>query len=395
MKKKLNTFLLVMLLIMIMLRISSTFAQESNPWEITVDPDMPNITTIEVDKMTIPFLSKVERIWDESKSGLPYNAFTDLILFRGNWYCAFREAEIHNNHDTGRARVLRSADGKTWKPVALFEWAGGDVRDPKLSITPEGQLMLNTSIFFISKTPYQRRSVTWLSSDGETWSDVFACTSGINTWRWSVTWHNGVGYSFGITGKGLTPGNEAFGTLFTTGDGKIWTPLAKNVFPGDQGNETSIVFGENDIAYCLLRNGGAYPGPGGYRTGHLGIAKSPYTEWTWSDLDKVIGGPEMIRLKDGRLLAGVRMHGKTILAWIDPERGIMKKFLVLPSGGQGGSSYPGIVEYEGMIWISYYSGHESERIDPVILQGRDRTYDYSPVSIYLAKVKLAPKTNSQ
>lgn len=374
----LSIYFTIGLWIITMLQGPSAFSQENNPWEIAVDPAMPYLTTIEVDNKTMPFLNKVEKIWDESKSGLPYNAFTDLIRFQGNWYCTFREAEVHKNHDSGRCRVIRSSDGKVWESSGLFEWDGGDVRELKFSITAEGRLMGNTSVFFISRQPYQRQSVTWLSSDGNTWSDVYACSSGINTWRWAVTWNKGIGYSIGYSGK------DGSGTLYTTRDGKTWEVLAENIFPGGYGNEASIVFGEDNKAFCLLRDGGVIPTAGTKRTGHLGTALPPYTEWTWTDLGKTIGGPKMIRLKDGRFLAGVRLHGKTILVWIDPEKGIMKEFLVLPSGGQGGTSYPGIVEHDGMIWISYYSGHEY----PITTA---RTYDSSPCAIYLAKIKLTPK----
>ncbi|OQB35591.1 MAG: hypothetical protein BWY09_02248 [Candidatus Hydrogenedentes bacterium ADurb.Bin179] len=42
--------------------------------------------------------------------------------------------------------------------------------------------------------------------------------------------------------------------------------------------------------------------------------------------------------------------------------------LELPSGGD--TSYPGLVWYDGLLWVSYYASHEGK------------------TSIYLAKVKL-------
>ena len=147
--------------------------------------------------------------------------FPHLVRFKGNWYCAFREGEIHGGHPTGRGRVIRSADGDHWESVAVFEWDGADVREPRLSITAENWLMVNTSINFVSREPredgnyYQleergtpgsdaeelvaRQSVTWLSRDGEHWSSAYSCPTGINTWRWDVAWHNGMGYSVGDT----------------------------------------------------------------------------------------------------------------------------------------------------------------------------------------------------
>jgi len=388
--KNLSLFLFSVFLLMITHRGSSAFAQKNDPWRIFTDPGMQNVSTIKPNEKgigTIPFLNNVQRIWDESLSGLPYNAFTDLIWFKGKWYCTFREGLSHNS-GTGRIRVIRSSDGKAWKSVSLFEWDGCDLRDPKFSITAEGELMLNSLVLFISyKTrPVLCQSITWLSSDGEKWSNAYACNSGINSWRWRVNWHQGIGYSLAYWGKDST------GTLYTTADGKNWNVLAYNVFPMGKGNEASMDFGQDGTAYCLLRDG-----PGGMA--HLGVAKQPYKEWIWRDLGMYAGGPEIIRLNDNRLLAVVRLHegglppsdkmpglsknlggGRTSLCWIDPEKGIMKEFLTLPSGGHGGHSYAGIVEHDGMIWISYYSSHENT------------TKEERP-SIYLAKVKLAAKTD--
>src|SRR5437773_1087890 len=69
-----------------------------------------------------PELISVVRIWDQA----PHNAFTDLVRWRGNWYCTFREADAHVGGD-GKLRVLTSADGRTWQPVALIQEEGIDL----------------------------------------------------------------------------------------------------------------------------------------------------------------------------------------------------------------------------------------------------------------------------
>ena len=84
-----------------------------------------------------------------------------------------------------------------------------------------------------------------------------------------------------------------------------------------------------------------------------------------------IGGPDMIELPDGRLLAATRLYDKpvrTALSWLDPKAGTLKEFLALPSGGD--TSYPGLVWHDDVLWVSYYASHEGK------------------TSIYLARVKL-------
>src|SRR5690606_9793714 len=84
---------------------------------------------------------QVSRIWDQAD----HNAFTDLIRYKDAFYCTFREASGHvvnPGQENGSIRVIRSVDGKEWKSLALLKKDGLDLRDPKLSITPEGRLMV-------------------------------------------------------------------------------------------------------------------------------------------------------------------------------------------------------------------------------------------------------------
>ncbi len=310
--------------------------------------------------------------------------FPHLIRFKDHWYCCFREGKIHMNHPSGRCRVIRSSDGEQWESVALFEWAGGDVRETRLSVTAENRLMANTSIYFVSSEPreigysskgdpyeshYQldqngtpeddlecnvaRQSVTWLSADGRTWGDINACPTGINNWRWDVVWNNGMGYSIGYVGK------DREGTLYRTRDGKQWRALKRNFFPEGKGSENSLVFGKDGTAWCLLRGG---PTPA-----MIGIGEPPYYQnWKWRHTTVVteekdrpyaaskdffhgdLGGPKMILLQDGGLLGAGRVNGRATLFLIDPKKATLTRSLELD-----GTSYPGLVEYENDLWVSY------------------------------------------
>ncbi|HXJ76561.1 MAG TPA: exo-alpha-sialidase, partial [Candidatus Dormibacteraeota bacterium] len=100
-------------------------------------------------------------------------------------------------------------------------------------------------------------------------------------------------------------------------------------------------------------------------------AQPPYTAWQWKDVGMKIGGPHLLQLPDGRLVAGVRLYDGTVrtsLCWVDPVTGKLTEFVKLPSGGD--CSYPGLVWHQKLLWVSYYSSHEGK------------------TSIYLAKVRL-------
>jgi len=294
----------------------------------------------------MPPLIEARKIWDHA----PHNAFTDLIRFQDQWYCAFREGKGHVC-DTGKLRVIRSEDGREWRSVGLIAREGGDVRDAKLSVTPQGKLMLSGAVRGVNPVEGKtHQSMVWLSTDGQTWGQGVPVADP-NYWLWSVTWHDRRGY-----GIGYHCGPPRGVRLYQTANGAQWRMVADDLFPGGSyANESSLVFTDDGAGYCLLRRDGRGA------TGQLGVAWPPYTKWTWKDLGVKIGGPKMIRLPDGRFIAGVRLYDgktRTSLCWVDVEKGRLDECLPLPSGGD--CSYPGLVFHDGVLWVSYYSSHEGK-----------------------------------
>ena len=307
--------------------------------------------SVPVDK---PKLVEVRKIWDQA----PHNAFTDLVRFRDRWFCVFREGAGHVSPD-GALRVLTSTDGQKWESAALITSPDSDLRDAKITVTPDGQLMLSGAGAWHDKSKHTHQSLAWFSADGRTWSQQHAIGDP-DFWLWRVTWRQGKAYGIGYGCR-----DDRSVRLYSSADGKKFDTLVERLHDESYPNETSLVF-DGSTCYCLLRRDdkGAH--------GLLGVSQPPYTKWEWKDVGAKIGGPQMIRLPDGRLLAAVRLYGsaRTSLAWIDPQTGRLTECLRLPSGGD--SSYAGLVLHEGLLWISYYSSHEGK------------------TSIYLAKVELPP-----
>jgi hypothetical protein len=300
-------------------------------------------------------LVEVSKIWDAA----PHNAFTDLVRYRGEWFCVFREGKAHVSPD-GALRVISSKDGAHWSSSALLTSTEGDLRDAKITITPGGELMLSGAVALAQPAAHKHRSLAWFSRDGRHWSEpVFIGDP--NMWLWRTTWHHRNAYSVGYDTVG-----EKFVRLYVGNDGRAFKTLVSRLFEEGYPNETSIVFQPDETALCLLRRDGD-----NNATGKLGVARPPYTTWEWKDVGVKIGGPHMIRLPDGRLVAAARLYDGTVrtsLGWIDPASGRFTEFLKLPSGGD--SSYAGLVWHRGLLWVSYYSSHEGK------------------TSIYLAKARL-------
>lgn len=298
---------------------------------------------------------EVHKIWDAA----PHNAFTDLIRHQDQWYCVFREGQAHVSPD-GALRVLTSTDGREWTSAARLTSELGDLRDAKISVTPEGRLMLVAAIAVQPPEAPGHVSVVTFSNDGRQWSELQP-VGDRNFWLWRVTWLDDTAYGIGYA----TGDQDRLVRLYRSNDGRSFETWVENLFDEGYPNETSIVFLPDATALCLLRRDGTP------KTGLLGRAEPPYRDWTWQDLGVRIGGPEMIRLDDGRLIACVRLYdggARTSLCWVDAEQGKIEEFLKLPSGGD--TSYAGMVWHDERLYVSYYSSHEGK------------------TSIYLAEVEL-------
>ncbi len=300
-------------------------------------------------------LVSARKIWDAA----PHNAFTDLVRYEDRWVCVFREGQGHVSPD-GAVQVLVSAEGDTWESAARLTSETADLRDPKISITPDGRLMLTAAGALHQPADARHQTYVWFSENAGDWSEPEPIGDP-NFWLWRVAWHDrqayGVGYSTG-------PDMPRSTRLYRSSDGVDFERLVPTLFDAGYANETGLLFLPDDTALCLLRR------DGDDNTAQLGRAAPPYTDWEWTDLGVRMGGPSLIRLDDGRFIAVVRLYDgkvRTSVCEVDPQDGTVTEQLALPSGGD--TSYAGLQLHDGLLWISYYASHE----------GR--------TSIYLARVR--------
>ncbi len=315
-----------------------------------------------VERGVVPGATLVDyaKIWDEA----PHNAFTNLIRYKDAWYCVFREGNGHVSAN-GVLRVITSKDGETWTSAARITSDTADLRDAQICITPDNKLMLSGAAALHQPADARHQTMAYFSEDGHTW------TKGVpigekDLWLWRVTWHKDTAYGIGYTTGKKWPAR--FTRLYQSKDGKQFDILVDKLRDNEYTNESQMVFLEDGTAHCLLRRDERAPKN---TEGLFGTSRPPYTDWTWKDVGMKIGGPAMMQLPDGRMVAAVRLYDtnvRTSLCWVDPKTGKLTEFLALPSGGD--TSYPGLVWHDDLLWVSYYSSHEGK------------------TSIYLAKVKL-------
>jgi hypothetical protein len=305
-------------------------------------------------------------IWSEA----PHSAFTDLVHHDGRFFCAFREGSGHVPGESGTDGVIRlivSPDGEAWSTAACIVEEGVDLRDPKLSVTPDGRLMvlMAGSVYdegrFVERVP----RACFSKPGGKDFTAALPLTidprvATDRDWLWRVTWHEGV--AFGVVYQAA----EVWGLhLLRSSDGMSYE-LVHTLDLDDRPNEATVRFLEDGRMVMVVRR------EGGERLGVVGVSSEPYQEWSWRSIGRRLGGPDLAVLADGSLILGTRDYGpektySTILGRLGLD-GSFERLFDLPSGGD--TSYPGLLVHEDELWVSYYSSHEERS------------------SIYLARVPL-------
>lgn len=337
------------------------------------------VVTIESDK--------VIEIWDEGE----HNAFTDLIRFNNEFYCSFREASGHGvkkGQKDGTVRIIKSTDGREWKSVALLEKEGIDLRDPKLSVTPEGRLMviMGGSVLREGEMLERIPQVSFSDASGSAFTKPIKAIIDPELknswdWIWRVTWNDGIGYAIDWKLQNWDVGDrrsaDATGTIYLvkTTDGIYYEKVAYLEVCGFP-NESTIRFDENDKMYVVIRREGGDQNDPADVAGVLATATAPYKDWNFQKLPESgkLGGPNFLLLDNNSILLASRGRGYNPLTptytrvEVMDLQGNVKKTFKLPSGGD--NSYPGLVIHNGEAWISYYSSHEGK------------------TSIYLARIPL-------
>jgi hypothetical protein len=295
--------------------------------------------------LQLPALESV-KIWDAA----PHSAFTDLIFFKGQWICAFREGRRHVSTD-GTLRLIASKDGKTWQSLSTLQLPDKDLRDPKLAVTPNNEILLTTAAAIRdedNKVASRHDSISWLSPDGVNWRGPHTIGDP-NFWLWRTTFHNKTAYAIGY------PTNQSAShlRLYSTTDGITFQTLVDALPLDGRPNESTIRFRKNGEALALIRR------EDGPKTAILARALPPYKDWSFTDLKTRAGGPNFVEFRN-RLIGVVRLYDgkvRTSLVEINPA-GAIRELEPLPSSGD--SSYAGLVVKNNELWISYYSSHEGK-----------------------------------
>lgn len=294
-------------------------------------------------------LVSVEKIWDQAA----HCAFTDLIRFKGSYFCALRESDTHFGGVNGIMRILRSSNALVWELVSTVEFEGWDLRDPKLSIMPDGKLMLLLGAFRLNrqKERLALQSLVSFSQDGINWSDLNIVLD--REWLWRVTWFQGVGY--GVSYFLLNPADSKSETIclfYQTLDGLNYQRITAFQVESKPSEGTIRFSLDGQLTLLLRREGNAW----------IGTSVPPYEDWLWNATEISLQGPNFLILPNGQMWAAGSIstttpYGlieKTALCAMDARH--LQPRLIFPSGGD--CSYPGMLYETPHLYLTYYSSHE-------------------------------------
>ncbi|MCV2885476.1 hypothetical protein OE749_12295 [Aestuariibacter sp. AA17] len=278
-----------------------------------------------------------------------HNGFTDLCYFNNQLFCCYREATNHVSRD-GNIRILTLDLSGNVVAENQINWWQCDLRDPKLTITPDNQLLL----IAYARTQSESKPVCWSSADGTSWSSP-RFFGDAYWWLWRIRWHQNQAY-------GLAYNRSAQAIHLYQGHPKRrFYCFEKNVLSKEkQGlgypNESDMMFDSLGTCYALVRR------DADTCTAQLGIASAPFKKWTWHDLHQYIGGPVMLPLDDNYCLVAGRQWEydqiSTAIWTLNLKDKSLTHLITLPSAGD--CSYPGLVKVNDTLYVSYYSSHEGK-----------------------------------
>jgi len=313
------------------------------------------IPTLKGLSQTLPEDIGVERIYSDEN----YNAFTSLLKFKGRFYCAFRAGEAHVYGKDGITKIISSKDGKKWKEIASLSVQGYDLRDPKLSVTPDGKIMV-----IMGGSIYEGRNclgglthVSFSDNKGTKFTppQPVQIDPAIRTdydWLWRVSWHNGTGYGAVYKMKEKSDTADISNLRLVKTANGIDYHLITEMEIGGRPNEATIrVMPDGEMLMIIRREEKD-------RKAYLGRSKAPYTSWTFLEMPFFIGGPDFIALDEYHFVAGGRIDGKYTGLISFTREGDFREVRRLPSNAD--SSYPGFVLENEKLFISYYSSHETD-----------------------------------
>lgn len=314
-----------------------------------------NVDSVTVDNVDANFSAPseitVKKVYGDGRT---YCAFTTLVKRESTYYLAFREGDTHvADGDYGKIKILYSSDGDKWELYQIISLDQIDLRDPNLSVMPDGKLlllcgarMLSDNGSYVTRTYYAKEM-----DNGFGIPALANLPQEINwdacSWVWRLTWYDGVGY--GVCYGGESP------ALVKTTDGYNYELISYLSIPGTP-SECRVRFQDDGTAVMIVRREQGSTSIKGY----MGMAEPPYMNWEWKELNVSIAGEDFL-IDGNKVVIATRMTqniGSWTAAWFGDINGNFNWCYTFPYGCtafRGDTGYAGMLNEEKEYWISYFA----------------------------------------
>ncbi len=278
--------------------------------------------------------------------GRPYAAFTSLVFYNGYFYCSFRDASLHydpSGNDVGVVKIIKSKTGKKWKEFLTLKMDGIDLRDPKLSVAPNGKIMLlfNAVKYVNGSSVYRQSHVSFISAD-KSYSEPtpISFTPELNwNWLWDARWIKNTAYGFIYS---------PYFAFVSSEDGMDYNVISKLDIENSP-TEADVIEYEDKFISVVRRKTNAL----------IGISENKGEDWMWFDAGTKIGCPKLFIYKNQIYAVGRAYNKKsTCLALFRVDLSDKKVVEIFRKDSQKDNSYPGVVVKDNRLFISHYSGDE-------------------------------------
>ena len=217
-----------------------------------------------------------------------------------------------------------------------------DLRDPKLSVTPEGKLMLLTE-----KVQYDRGRVLSRQSCYSfiVYNDDYQVLTPINfkssphrNWLWNIEWIDDCAYGFTYIPY----------FCFVKAEDGINFDVVQRINLDNTPTEASLVkLNKKEFVSVVRSKSNAL----------LGRYHLKSNKWVWKDLGLKLGCPELIKIKKDIYILGRTYSDKKQTSIFKLDVKTMTLINILTIDGNRDCAYPGAVFKNGFLYVSYYSGN--------------------------------------
>lgn len=284
-------------------------------------------------------------IWSQKDK---YAAFTTLVKYEGDFYCAFRVADSHvdkEGNDNGEIIILRSKDTITWKEYDRLSISGFDLRDPKLCVDAKGRLsiMLQAVKYSGGKSWKRKSLVISLNTLANTSKFKFLSFGDTITdnWLWDMKWI----------------GKKAYGFLYIprfsfveSDNGLDFRVIATPSIDG-VATEASLALFDNEHLVSVVRVN--------RKNAMIGLYNLKIQSFQWYDSGVRLDAPVLVNVGNEIYVCGRYFRDNIITTSIfrlNKTTYKLEFILDLPSGGD--CAYPGLVYEKGLLYISYYNANK-------------------------------------